>query len=129
MNTPDLRQAMVERIERYFDSLRTGDLRARHRLFSPHAMIEDPVGGVPVEGTAGLEALWAHVAAEGASVEPELQRVIVSGREALVVALVKTLPAHGSAVLAEVFATFEFDRAVEIRRLRIYRDDSCTHLG
>ena len=36
---------------------------------------------------------------------------------------------HGSAVLTEVFATFEFDRAVEIRRLRIYRDDSCIHLG
>jgi len=129
MNTPDLRQAMVERIERYFDTWRSGDLGARHRLFAPHAMVEDPVGSVPVEGTAGLEALWTHLAAEGASFEPELRRVIVSGREALVMALVKTLPTHGSAVVTEVFATFEFDRAVEISRLRIYRDDSCTHRG
>jgi hypothetical protein len=129
MNTPDLRQAIVDRIERYFDSWRSGDLRGRHRLFAPQAMVEDPVGAVPVEGTAGLEALWTHIAGEGASFEPELQRVIVSGREALAVALVKTLPTHGSAVVTEVFATFEFDRAVEIRRLRIYRDDSCIHLG
>jgi limonene-1,2-epoxide hydrolase len=129
MITSDVRQAMIERIERYFDTWRTGDLAARHRLFAPRAAVEDPVGSAPVEGTAGLEALWSHVAADGASFEPQLQRVIVAGREALAMAVVKSLPTHGSAVVTEVFATFEFDRAVEIRRLRVYRDESCTHLG
>ena len=129
MSAGDVRQAIVERVERYFDTWRTGDVDARRRLFAPHALLEDPVGSAPVEGSAALEALWRHIAADGASFEPRLRRVIVSGREALAMGIVKTLPTHGAAVVTEIFATFEFDRAVEIRRLRIYRDESCTHPG
>lgn len=129
MGGGDLRQAIVERVERYFDTWRTGDVDARRRLFAPQAVLEDPIDGVPVEGSAALEALWRHVAADGASFEPQLRRVIVAGREALAMGVVKALPTHGAAVVTEVFATFEFDRAVEIRRLRVYRDESCTHPG
>lgn len=129
MGGGDLRQAIVERVERYFDTWRTGDVDARRRLFAPHAVLEDPIDGVPVEGSAALEALWRRIAADGASFEPQLRRVIVAGREALAMGVVKALPIHGAAVVTEVFATFEFDRAVEIRRLRVYRDESCTHPG
>lgn len=129
MGGGDLRQAIVERVERYFDTWRTGDVDARRRLFAPQAVLEDPIDGVAVEGSAALEALWRHVAADGASFEPQLRRVIVAGREALAMGVVKALPTHGAAVVTEVFATFEFDRAVEIRRLRVYRDESCTHPG
>jgi ketosteroid isomerase-like protein len=129
MSAGDVRQAIVERVERYFDTWRTGDVDARRRLFAPHALLEDPVGSAPVEGSAALEALWRHIAADGASFEPRLRRVIVSGREALAMGIVKTLPAHGAALVTEIFATFEFDRAVEIRRLRVYRDESCAHPG
>lgn len=129
MGGGDLRQAIVERAERYFDTWRTGDVDARRRLFAPHAVLEDPIGAVPVEGSAALEALWRRIAADGASFEPQLRRVIVAGREALAMGIVKTLPVRGAAVVTEVFASFEFDRAVEIRRLRVYRDESCTHPG
>jgi ketosteroid isomerase-like protein len=129
MGGGDLRQAIVERVERYFDTWRTGDVDARRRLFAPHAVLEDPIGAVAVEGSAALEALWRHIAAHGPSFEPQLRRVIVAGREALAMGVVKALPTHGAAVVTEVFATFEFDRAVEIRRLRVYRDESCTHPG
>jgi ketosteroid isomerase-like protein len=129
MGGGDLRQAIVERVERYFDTWRTGDVDARRRLFAPHAVLEDPIDGVPVEGSAALEALWRRSAADGASFEPQLRRVIVAGREALAMGIVKTLPVRGAAVVTEVFASFEFDRAVEIRRLRVYRDESCTHPG
>lgn len=129
MGGGDLRQAIVERVERYFDTWRTGDVDARRRLFAPHAVLEDPIDGVPVEGSAALEALWRHIAAQGASFEPQLRRVIVAGREALAMGVVKALPIHGAAVVTEVFATFEFDRAVEIRRLRVYRDEFRTHPG
>ena len=129
MGGGDLRQAIVERVERYFDTWRTGDVDARRRLFAPHAVLEDPIGAVPVEGSAALEALWRHIAAQGASFEPQLRRVIVAGREALATGVITALPIHGAAVVTEVFATFEFDRAVEIRRLRVYRDESCTHPG
>jgi ketosteroid isomerase-like protein len=129
MGGGDLRQAIVERVERYFDTWRTGDVDARRRLFAPQAVLEDPIDGVPVEGSAALEALWRRIAADGASFEPRLRRVIVAGREALAMGIVKTLPVRGAAVVTEVFASFEFDRAVEIRRLRVYRDESCTHPG
>lgn len=129
MGGGDLRQAIVERVERYFDTWRTGDVDARRRLFAPHAVLEDPIDGVPVEGSAALEALWRRIAADGASFEPQLRRVIVAGREALAMGVVKALPIHGAAVVTEVFATFEFDRAVEIRRLRVYRDEFRTHPG
>lgn len=129
MGGGDLRQAIVERVERYFDTWRTGDVDARRRLFAPQAVLEDPIDGVPVEGSAALEALWRRIAADGASFEPQPRRVIVAGREALAMGVVKALPTHGAAVVTEVFASFEFDRAVEIRRLRVYRDESCTHPG
>jgi len=127
--TGDLRQSIVERVERYLETWRTGDIDARRRLFSPSGLLEDPVGAVPVEGGAALAAHWTHLAHEGASHEPQLRRVIVSGHEALALAVVKTLPAHGPVNVTELFALFEFDRALEIRRLRIFRDDSCTHLA
>lgn len=129
MTIQDVRQAIVDRIERYFDTWRTGDIDARRRLFAPHAVLEDPVGAAPIEGSAALEARWIHVAADGASFEPQLKRVIVTGREALALALVRTVPAHGPSNVTEVFATFAFDRALEIRHLRIFQDDTCTHLG
>ena len=91
--TGDIRQSIVERIERYLDTWRTGDLDARRRLFSPKGMLEDPVGGPPVEGGPALAAHWTHIAKEGASYEAQLKRVIVAGHEALAVALVKTVPA------------------------------------
>lgn len=127
--TGDVRQSIVERVERYLDSWRTGDIEARRRLFAPHGLLEDPVGTAPVEGSAALTARWAHLAHEGASYEPQLKRVIVAGHEALALALVKTVPAHGPASVTEVFALFEFDRALEVRRLRIFSDDTCTHLA
>jgi len=125
----DLRQSIVERIERYLDSWRTGDIEARRRLFAPQGLLEDPVGSMPVEGGAALAAHWTHAAKEGASYETQLKRVIVAGHEALALALVKTVPAHGPANFTELYALFEFDRALEVRRLRIFRDDSCTHLA
>jgi hypothetical protein len=127
--TGDLRQSIVERVERYLDSWSTGDIGARRRLFSPKGLLEDPVGAAPVEGGPALAAHWTHIAHEGASYEAELKRVIVAGHEALALALVKTVPVHGPANVTELFALFEFDRALEIRRLRIFRDDSCTHLA
>jgi hypothetical protein len=127
--TGDIRQSIVERVERYLETWRTGAIDARRRLFSPKGMLEDPVGTPPVEGGPALAAHWTHIAKEGASYEPQLKRVIVAGHEALAVALIKTVPAHGPASVTELFAVFEFDRALEIRRLRIFRDDSCTHLA
>lgn len=129
MSVGDARQAIIDRVERYLDSWRTGDVDARRRLFSPHGVLEDPVGTEPIEGGAALEARWLHVAADGATFEPQLKRIIVAGREALALALVRTLPAHGPSNVTEVFATFEFDRALEIRRLRVFQDDTCSHLG
>jgi len=125
----DLRQSIVERVERYLDSWRSGDIEARRRLFSPRGLLEDPVGSTPVEGGAALAGRWTHVAKDGASYETQLKRVIVAGHEALALALVKTVPAHGPANVTELYALFEFDRALEIRRLRIFHDDSCTHLA
>ena len=129
MTAGETRQAITDRVERYFDTWRTGDVDARRRLFAPHAVLEDPVGTVPVEGSLALEARWAQVAADGATFEPQLKRVIVAGREALALALVRTLPVVGPSSVTEVFATFAFDRALEIRHLRIFHDDTCTHLA
>ena len=129
MTAPDVRQAITERIERYLDTWRTGDIDARRRLFAPHAVVEDPVGSPPLEGSAMLEAHWARIASDGASFEPQLRRAIVTGHEALLLGLVKVLPTHGPAMVMEIYATFEFDRGLEIRRLRLFRDDTCTHVA
>jgi hypothetical protein len=55
--------------------------------------------------------------------------VIVAGHEALALGLVKVLPTHGPVEIMEVHATVEFDRALEIRRLRLFHDDTCTHVA
>lgn len=123
------RQAIIERVERYFDSLRSGDLDARRRLFSPQGVLEEPLGTEPVEGGAALQAHWSRLTTAGVAFEPELKRVIVAGRHALALALVRLLPAQGPSSVTEVFAAFEFDKALEIRHLRVYRDESCTHLA
>lgn len=123
----DLQAAILDRVGRYLDTWQSGDLGARRRLFAPGATLEDPVGAPPIEGLDAIERYWVSLAADGAAFEPELRRVVVSGREALAVYLMKAEPPQGPAIITEVFATFEFDAAMEIRRLRFYRDDSCLH--
>jgi len=129
MTTPDLRQAIVDRVERYLESWRSGDLAARRRLFSPHASLEDPVGSAPIAGLAAIEAHWVHLAAEGAAYDATLHRVVVCGHEALVQFALRTVPPHGPGTVTEIFATLVFDNALEIRGLRSWIDDSCLHLA
>ena len=129
MTVPDLRQAIVDRIESYLDTWRNGDLAARRRLFSPHASLEEPVGTAPIAGLAAIEAHWQHLAAEGTAHEASLRRVVVCGHEALVNYLLRSVPPHGPGTVTEVFATLVFDNALEIRILRCWIDDSCLHMG
>ncbi len=123
----DLQAAILDRVGRYLDTWQSGDLGTRRRLFAPGATLEDPVGEAPIEGLDAIERYWVALAADGAAFEPELRRVVVSGREALAIYLMKAEPPQGPASITEVYATFEFDAAMEIRRLRFYRDDSCLH--
>ena len=129
MTQPDLQAAIVDRIERYLETWRSGDIGAGRRLFAPTAVIEDPVGAEPLAGLEEIVRSWNSIASEGSSFEPELRGVIVSGREALVMFMLQARPVHGRPVVTENFAVFEFDAAMEIRRLRFYRDDTCLHLG
>ena len=129
MSAGDTRQAIVGRIERYLESWRTGDAETRRRLFAPQAWVEDPVGSGPREGRGPVEAHWEAMSAGGASSEAHLRRVIVCGREALAVYTLKSQPTHGPETIVEMYAVFEFDAALEIRRMRVFRDDSCVHVG
>lgn len=128
MCAAQLREAIVDRVERYLDTWRSGDLAARRRLFSPHAVLEDPVGAPPIAGLDRIEAHWAHLAAEGASYEATLRRVVVCGHEALLQYALKTEPPHGRGSVAEIFTTLVFDNALEIRALRCWIDDSSLHV-
>ena len=128
MTAADVRDAIVDRIGRYLDTWRSGDLAARRRLFSPHASLEDPVGQPPITGLDAVEAHWTQLAAQGASHEASLRRAVVCGHEALVVYSLRTEPAHGPGSVTEVFATLVFDSALEIRSLRCWLDDSCIHV-
>ena len=128
MCAAQLREAIVDRVERYLDSWRSGDLVARRRLFSPHAVLEDPVGAAPVAGLDRIEAHWSHLAAEGATYEATLRRVVVCGHEALVQYALRTEPSHGPGSVTEIFATIVFDSALEIRALRCWIDESCLHV-
>lgn len=128
MCAAQLREAIVDRVERYLDTWRSGDLAARRRLFSPHALLEDPVGAPPISGLDRIEAHWAHLAAEGASYEATLRRVVICGHEALLQYALRIEPAHGPGSVTEVFAAFVFDGALEIRSLRCWIDESCLHV-
>jgi hypothetical protein len=128
MCAAQLREAIVDRVERYLDTWRTGDLAVRRRLFSPHAVIEDPVGSPPVAGLERIEAHWAHLAAEGATHEATLRRVVVCGHEALLQYALRTEPPHGPGSVTEIFANVVFDSALEIRALRCWIDESCLHV-
>jgi ketosteroid isomerase-like protein len=128
MSAAQLREAIVDRIERYLDTWRSGDLAARRRVFSPHAVLEDPVGTPPVVGLDRIEAHWAHLAADGAAYEATLRRVVVCGHEALLQYALRTEPPHGPGSVTEIFATVVFDSALEIRALRCWIDESCVHV-
>ena len=128
MGAAQLREAIVDRVERYLDSWRSGDLAARRRLFSPHAVLEDPVGTAPVAGLDRIAEHWARLAADGAVYEATLRRVVVCGHEALAQYALKTEPPHGPGSVTEIFATFAFDSALEIRALRCWLDESCLHV-
>lgn len=127
MRGGDIRQAIEDRVDRYIESWNSGDIQARRRLFAPRAFVEDPVGSVPLEGLEAVVGHWEAMAADGAAFEAKLRRIVVSGREALVEYVLTSVPPHGHDTVTEIFATLEFDAAMEIRRLRIYRDDSCLH--
>lgn len=111
--------------EAYLASLRHKDPIARGALFAENVTFEDPVGSRVLRGKAELQKFWQSFDTAPIEMDPRLDRVIVSGNEALMIFHMKTsLPGMG-AVEIEIFETLRFDADGKIAEGRAFWDERC----
>ena len=93
----------------YLDSYAKGDIDGRAALFADNVVVEEPVGGAPMNGKAAVLAFWRATADAGWRTENTLERIVVCGDEALMVFTARmSTPGEGEASM-KVFENLAFD--------------------
>ncbi len=115
-----------ETIEKYLDGWRTGDRDAWLSLFSEDAVLVDPVGAPANEGRDAIATFWDRVHQLPMVFEPQIQRIVVCGTEAMALFRMESRAAEGAGGMSiDIVDTFEVNEAAEITKLKAYWDNKC----
>ncbi len=109
----------------YLRTHATENLEERAQLFADDVVAEDPVGGATQHGKAELIAFWKATIGIGWKVDSVLERIVVSGDEAMAVFTSRLNGAGSGAADLRVFETLSFNEQGQIYRLRAFFDASC----
>ncbi len=116
-------------VEAYLASYRTGDLEGRLTLFADTASFEDPVGTPAMIGHDALRAFFQSHLDLGIKFEPNLERLICCGKEALFVFTMNLIMEDGSRPSLLVHEIMTLDDHGKIASLRAFWDESSMSVG
>jgi steroid delta-isomerase len=112
-------------IERYVEAWRTSDRQALLDVFAEDAVWEDPVGTPPWRGHAGVGAFWDRAHGGGATLTPKVTRIIVCGREGILVFRMIVRTGDGGGMGLDVCDHMQVNDAGKIQVARAYWDQQC----
>lgn len=111
--------AMKRTLQAYVDLINAGDAAGVTALFSPNAVIEDPIGSPPRTGDA-ISAWFADTVAFRTRITPVAPHRGSHGNEALLVFDVEFTPPGGQRLRIRSADACTFDAEGRITRLRAF---------
>lgn len=113
--TPD---AAVALCDAYLDALVAGDLEAVLALFSPDAVVEDPVGSEPQQGMEALRAFY-QIACDSVSKAERVGPPRIAGAD-IAFAFTITIGSAPNAMCIDIIDVFSCDSAGKVCGMRAY---------
>ena len=113
--TPDAAAALCDA---YLDALVAGDLEAVLALFSPDAVVEDPVGSEPQQGVEALCAFY-QIACDSVSKAERVGPPRIAGAE-IAFAFTITIGSTPNAMCIDIIDVFSCDSAGKVFGMRAY---------
>ena len=113
--TPDAAAALCDA---YLDALVAGDLEAVLALFSPDAVVEDPVGSEPQQGVDPLRAFY-QIACNSVSKAERVGPPRIAGAE-IAFAFTITIGSTANAMCIDIIDVFSCDSAGKVCGMRAY---------
>jgi len=113
--TPDAAAALCDA---YLDALVAGDLEAVLALFSPDAVVEDPVGSEPQQGVKALRAFY-QIACDSVSKAERVGPPRIAGAE-IAFAFTITIGSRPNAMCIDIIDVFSCDSAGKVCGMRAY---------
>ena len=113
--TPD---AAVALCDAYLDALVAGDLEAVLALFSPDAVVEDPVGSEPQQGLEALRAFY-QIACDSVSKAERVGPPRIAGAD-IAFAFTITIGSAPNAMCIDIIDVFSCDSAGKVCGMRAY---------
>jgi steroid delta-isomerase len=117
-------ETMRDVIDRYFSAWCRLDSAAYAACFTAEAVLHDPYGSTPQQGSQGLRIFFTGVANALSEVRIEADTVFPAGNRAAVVFHGKGTGKNGKVVEVKGVDVFEFDEAGRITTLWAYWDSA-----
>ena len=102
----------------YLDALVAGDLEAVLALFSPDAVVEDPVGSEPQQGMEALRAFY-QIACDSVSEAERVGPPRIAGTD-IAFAFTITIGSAPNAMCIDIIDIFSCNEAGEVVAMRAY---------
>lgn len=112
-------------VEAYVRAWADEDKGALLGLFAEDGTWIDPVGTPPWQGRAKIAEFWDHVHANGSKITPTVRRIVVCGREAVLLFALGAAGEDGHGVELESCNVFVFDENLKISSGKAYWDKGC----
>jgi steroid delta-isomerase len=112
-------------VDAYVEAWRRDDREALLALWAEECLWEDPVGSDAMKGRQAVAEFWDKTHGNPMQLQPELDRVIVCGNEAMVSFVMHVRGPDGGGLDLFVSEHFVFDDACKIVQARAFWDDSC----
>lgn len=112
-------------IEAYLKAYEKNDRAGLLALFAADARFTDPVGTPTMLGREAIGKFWDAARKNGATLTPELQRIVVCANEAIALFRMKVRGADGSGLDLDVADHFVLNEDGTIREARAFWNPSC----
>ncbi|MBH0205208.1 MAG: SnoaL-like domain-containing protein [Nitrospira sp.] len=123
MNSPSPKE-LRDAVDRYFASWTSLDPSAYAACFSEDAIVHDPYGSRPHQGTKALRMFFSEVAQALQEVTIEAEAVYTAANRAAVVFQGKAIGKNGKPVHVDGIDVFEFNDTGRITTLWAYWDST-----
>jgi steroid delta-isomerase len=121
----EIEQRTRRALEAYVEAWRTGDREALLDVFAADATWEDPAGTPPYRGHERIGGFWDQSHQGGATLTPQVQRIVVCGREGVLLFRMVVRSPGGGGMGIDVCDVMEVNDEGKIQVAKAYWDPRC----
>jgi steroid delta-isomerase len=121
----EIEQKTRAALEAYVEAWRKGDRDALLNVFAEDAQWFDPVGTPPFEGHAKIAEFWDRAHTGGATLTPQVQRIVACGQEGILLFRMVVRTPDGGGMGIDVCDHMLVNDEGKIQVAKAYWDQQC----